>query len=98
MEGLGTVVTLHKRNEKQPDLKLVIVERFILKDKDAKEYYEYKGVVYPFGSENGKGFFFNDEDIEELIHLGYQDELDINFIEVMKSKLEEKGIYKISKN
>ncbi len=97
MEALGTVVILHEKNEKQPDLKLVIVERFILKDKDAKEYYDYKGVIYPFGSENGAGFIFNDEDIEELIHLGYQDELDINFIKEMKSKLEEKGIYKILK-
>lgn len=95
MKPLGTVVKLLGDNNLVNDFKIIIVDRFIQIDQNSKEYYDYKGIFYPMGSiEDQKGLMFNDEDIKDIYHESYKDELDDKFVAIALRKLEEDGYVK----
>lgn len=95
MRGLGAVVILKKKNGVAMNHKIVIVDRFLVPDKNKKEYFEYKGVVYPFGSYQGEeGVLFNEENIGEQKVRGYTDKEDDVFVKLIKEKFKELGIEK----
>ncbi len=47
MLGLGSVVIIKKKDNTLMNHKVVIADRFMLENKDSKEYFQYKGIVYP---------------------------------------------------
>lgn len=93
MKGLGSIVILKKRDGSSFEQKLVIVDRFLLENKDSKNYYQYKGIPYPYGNiDKGKGVLFCDSDILHLVHEGYRDSTDIQFCEEIQKQFEKLGI------
>lgn len=96
MLALGSVVIIKKKDNTLMDNKLVIVDRFMLEKKDSKEYFQYKGVVYPMGSyQGGQGVLFNDEHIGKVVLEGYKDEYDDEFIKLIENKFKEINIKKV---
>lgn len=95
---IGTVVTLKGEKNKDKNKQLyMITDRFILRDEDSKEYYEYKANIYPFGSlPDGKGMIFNGEDIAGVKFIGYETEDDKKLVENVKEELDKRGIEKIN--
>ncbi len=95
MLGLGTVVLLKNKDNTLMNHKIVIVERYLLKNKDSKEYYQYKGVIHPFVSYKQEGgFLFNDEFIGKIIFEGYLDEDDEKFSQAIEEQFDKMGIVK----
>ena len=66
---IGSVVRLNKG-----DTKLMIVSRFPLyKDGNDIGYFEYCSCIFPSGVDGKEFIFFNKEDIERLVFVGYVD-------------------------
>lgn len=95
MLGLGSVVIINKKDNTLMENKVVITDRFMLENKYSKEYFQYKGVVYPLGSyQGGQGVLFNDDHIGKIVFEGYKDEYDDEFVKVIEKKFEELDIKK----
>lgn len=70
--SIGTVVRL--KNGKR---KLMITSRTPLANENGKiGYFDYGGCLFPEGQVNQQTYFFNYEDIDEVFHEGYVDELE----------------------
>ena len=81
--SIGTVVVL-----KGGKHKLMITARTPLENRDGTiGYYDYGACLYPEGQVNNKTYFFNTEDIEEVIFEGYCDENEIKCKEIFKEKI-----------
>lgn len=82
---IGTVVTIEGMKEQ----KLMIYGRkqhSSLYDKN----YDYVSVLYPAGNINDKfNFFFNNDDITDIIYKGYQSEEDDRFKEILNKPMKE---------
>ena len=66
---------------------MVITHRFLHNPKD-KYYFQYAGVVYPVGSlGKDRMLHFTPPLIESIVHLGYQDRQDEEFVLMMKHEL-----------
>ncbi|AND78924.1 MULTISPECIES: DUF4176 domain-containing protein [Streptococcus] len=75
---LGSLVYL-----KEGTVKLMIIGRGIeLNEEAGNVYTDYAGVIYPEGFNPGNGYFFNDEDIDQVVFRGYEDEEESRFMEV----------------
>ena len=86
---LGTVVSMGTDKDK---VKLVIYARVQeiydeTGEQDGSEF-DYAGVIYPLGYLDDESIvFFNSEAIDEVIHMGYSDDEEINFVQdVLLSK------------
>lgn len=67
---LGSIIIL-----KKDDQKLMIISRTPLYNNEGTiGYFDYSGCVYPQGQINQQMYFFNEEDIEQVIFEGYRDE------------------------
>ena len=73
---IGSVVTLKKGNQA-----LMIIGRAQLYNHNGEiGYFDYTSVRYPQGIiSNSEFFFFNDEDIAEVVFEGYRSEQEIEF-------------------
>ncbi|MBQ6966543.1 MAG: DUF4176 domain-containing protein [Lachnospiraceae bacterium] len=81
---IGSVVLL-----KGGQRKLMITGR-ILSDQKMEEIYDYVGVIYPIGLTGDEGqFFFNDDAIEQIFFIGFQDEDELSFREEVLAELGE---------
>lgn len=77
--NLGSIVHL-KDDEK--NIKLMIISYLPeVSENDKKGYYDYAACLYPFGLIEDKAFFFNEEDIDEVLEEGYSDEDGKEFIQ-----------------
>lgn len=78
----GTVVRLNIFKEKYEDImNVLIVKRFVVENPEDKKYYEYEGFLLPLGTKDGKNILFNNEQIKEVLHTGYTDKIEEEFLE-----------------
>ena len=81
---IGSVILL-----KGGQRKLMITGR-ILSDQKMEEIYDYVGVLYPIGmTGDDNQYFFNDDAIEQIFFIGFQDEDELSFREEVLSELGE---------
>lgn len=71
---IGSVVLL-KGTEKR----LMVCGR-IIASAETEKIYDYSGCIYPQGiSDSETMFFFNDEDIDHIFFIGFQDEEELKY-------------------
>ncbi|AXJ12903.1 DUF4176 domain-containing protein [Streptococcus pluranimalium] len=80
---IGTVVRV-----KDVDVNLMINSLFPIVNKSDKQgYFDFGAVTLPLGAVSEESIFFNKDDIDEIIYLGYVDvsfqEIDINYDEMV---------------
>ncbi len=81
---LGSVVLLKGANKR-----LMIIGR-IQKQLDSDKVWDYSACYYPEGLINpDKTFLFDNDKIEKVYFLGFQDEEEIKFLDYIKGKLED---------
>lgn len=89
--ALGSIVKLIKGERK-----IMITGRGSLYLYNEKEYYfDYSGCLYPEGNLSGNSIFFNTEDIEQICHIGYRDELDQVYCDEYRKQVETTDISKL---
>ena len=76
---LGTVVRL-----KSDEGYLMIVGRVV---SDGEGLYDYAGCIFPLGVQGEEYFMFDNEDIEEVTFVGYQDERELVFRRALMDSL-----------
>ncbi|OFI46004.1 hypothetical protein BG261_09025 [Floricoccus tropicus] len=93
MKSIGSIVYLADGNQK-----IMIINVGPVVEKDGKEYYfDYTGCIYPEGVNPEQVYYFNNEDIDEVIFDGYLDDDGKRLIELFtnwknnKNKKIEKG-------
>jgi hypothetical protein len=77
---LGTIVYL-----KEGTQKIMIVGRGVVyQDEETKSeaFVDYMGCVYPEGIDPNQTIFFNEENIDQVVHEGYADEEEERFLKV----------------
>lgn len=75
MLPLGSVVYL-----KAGTAKTMIINRGIFfEDNGNTKMFEYEGCLYPNGSNLKDRYYFNEEDIDEIIFRGYEDKMEERF-------------------
>lgn len=68
---------------------LIIAKVPLVEEKNKPIYYDYQGALLPQGIANEEKYFFNEEDISEVVFEGVTDEVTKDFIEgVRKWKFE----------
>ena len=83
---LGTIVYL-----KEGTAKLMIVGRGAsFEDEEGQKFTDYIGVIYPNGIDPQDALFFNHEDIDKIVFVGYSDEEETRFLEVYEEWKKEK--------
>lgn len=77
---LGTVVYLEEGTQK-----IMIVGRGIVyndEKTDSESFVDYMGCVYPKGINPKETIFFNEENIDQVLFVGFEDEEEERFIKV----------------
>lgn len=83
---IETIVTLKKR---EINRKAMIISRLPLMQRgDEVGYFDYGACVYPDGKATQQDYFFNQEDIDEVIFKGYTDDEDSRYQEQLNKGLE----------
>ena len=83
---LGTIVNLKRGTQE-----LMIIGRAQLYCRDGElGYFDYSSILYPQGAVgDSEFFFFNDEDIAEVVFEGYRSEAEIEFAEAYEENINE---------
>lgn len=79
---LGTVVFLREGTQK-----VMIVGRGVVyqdENTNSEVFVDYMGCAYPAGIDPNQTIFFNEENIDRVVHEGYSDDEELRFIEVYK--------------
>ncbi|MFA8437461.1 DUF4176 domain-containing protein [Pueribacillus sp. YX66] len=79
---LGTLVYLEDGTKK-----IMIVGRgAVVEDEESGDdvYFDYMGCAYPEGIDPENAIFFNEENIDEILHKGYSDEEEQRFMKLYK--------------
>lgn len=99
---LGSLVELNlgytnPKNNRTEQIQMVITHRFISPEGE-NDYFEYGGIPYPTGMPRGdKVLFFTNRSVKNVIHKGYTDIKDKQFIiAVKKSLLIDKNVKSVS--
>ncbi|MBC1318906.1 DUF4176 domain-containing protein [Listeria welshimeri] len=80
---IGSIVKLYNG-----DIKLMIINRVPLYNQKGQiGYFDYSGCMYPNGKVEEQVYFFNEENIEQIIYEGYIDEEEEAFQQIYKEKL-----------
>jgi len=90
---LGSVVSLDKEQLGQTmdldsvdEFRVVITQRMAALS-DIPVYFNYGGLIYPFGSfEGAESIYFAKDLVKEVIHEGFSDETDLAYIAAMKAE------------
>ncbi|MHC5251122.1 DUF4176 domain-containing protein [Listeria kieliensis] len=79
MLELGTIIYLKEGNKK-----IMIIGRGQTIEKDGEEaFFDYAGCLYPEGINPKESLFFNEENIDRVIALGYSDEEELRYKELV---------------
>ena len=79
---VGSIVYL-----KGGTLKVIVIARgqlVQLKKDEKPTFFNYLGCLYPQGFDVENTYYFNQEDIEEVLFTGYQDEEERRYIKVLE--------------
>ncbi|MBK0084293.1 DUF4176 domain-containing protein [Lactococcus sp. S64] len=86
MLPIGSIIYLSEGNQK-----IMILNRGpIVEQNEEKVLFDYTGAIYPNGLDPEQVYYFNDEDIDEVVFEGYKDGEEKRFIELY-SKWREKN-------
>lgn len=77
---LGTVVRLSGDKDY-----IMIVGRIV---GNGEDMYDYAGVAFPIGVEGDDYFLFNEDEIEEVTFIGFQDERELVFSRAISEALD----------
>ncbi|MFQ8704748.1 MAG: DUF4176 domain-containing protein [Thomasclavelia sp.] len=80
MNTLGTILYLKGGTQKV----MIIGRNAILKLNDEEYLYDYVGCRYPSGFSMKGMIYFNEENIDSILFLGYSDEEEVRMLEVFK--------------
>ena len=81
---IGSIVRLIDGEDK-----LMIINRVpLFNNNGTLGYFEYSGCLYPYGQTGQNVYFFNKENIKELIFEGYRDEDEESFCKKYYEKIE----------
>lgn len=81
---IGSIVRLKNGKEK-----LMILNRApLFNNNGILGYFEYSACIYPYGQTGQNVFFFNEEDIEQVLFEGFKDEEEIAFCNNYNEKIE----------
>lgn len=80
---IGSIVRLNNGAQK-----LMIINRAPLYNNEGNiGYFEYSACLYPSGQTNQNVFFFNEENIAEVLFTGYSDEDEQKFCELFEAEI-----------
>ncbi|MGM0211417.1 DUF4176 domain-containing protein [Enterococcus sp. AZ112] len=78
MLPIGSIVYLSEGNQK-----MMILNRGALVEQDGnKVVFDYTGAIYPTGLDPEQVYYFNDEDIDEVIFEGFKDGDEKRFVQL----------------
>ncbi|MCK1162037.1 DUF4176 domain-containing protein [Streptococcus uberis] len=78
---LGTIIYLKDGNQK-----LMIVSRGVIIEQDGKrQLFDYSACLYPYGLDINNIFYFNQDDIKQIIFEGFCDEDDRQILEMYEN-------------
>lgn len=81
---IGSIVRLKNGQEK-----LMILNRApLFNNEGVLGYFEYSACIYPNGQTGQNVFFFNEEDIEEVLFEGFKDADEETFCDTFNEKIE----------
>ena len=81
--SLGSVVKVRGTDQ------LLMIYGRLQKSASTGAIYDYLACEYPSGSNNpSQGYLFNDEDIQEIFYIGFQDVDEFNYKLVLEDYLE----------
>ena len=84
---IGSIVYL-----KEGTKKLMILNRASIIEEDGEQLlFDYSGAIYPIGLNPEEVFYFNDEDIDEVVFEGFKDEEETRFIQRYEKWVEKEG-------
>lgn len=84
---IGSIVYL-----KEGTKKLMILNRAPIIEEDGEQLlFDYSGAIYPIGLNPEEVFYFNDEDIDEVVFEGFKDEEETRFIQLYEKWVEKEG-------
>ncbi|BDR59416.1 DUF4176 domain-containing protein [Xylocopilactobacillus apicola] len=92
MLAIGSVVYLVNGNQKV----MILNWGPIIDQGGEKVYFDYTGALYPSGLDPEQVYYFNDEDVDEVVYEGYKDD-DGQRLEIMYEKWVEENAGKIKK-
>ncbi|WP_207694352.1 hypothetical protein DOK67_0000938 [Enterococcus sp. DIV0212c] len=77
---LGTIVYLKEGTQKI----MVVARGVVYQDEETKSdvFVDYMGCAYPEGIDPSQTLFFNEENIDQVVHEGFSDEDELRFIKV----------------
>ena len=76
---LGSVVKL------KDGIAMFIIQGYLPNDlKNPDKYYDYEANLFPIGREADKTYLFNEEDIDEVMFIGYQTKNSIEYRELIE--------------
>ncbi|EGP5737900.1 MULTISPECIES: DUF4176 domain-containing protein [Enterococcus] len=80
MLPIGSIVYLSEGNQK-----IMILNRGPLAEQHGKKvFFDYTGALYPQGLDPEQVYYFNDEDIDEVVFEGFKDEDEERFVKLYK--------------
>lgn len=92
MLPIGSIVYLAEGNQK-----IMVMNRGpVVEQEGEKVYFDYTGSVYPEGLDPKQVYYFNEEDIDEVVFEGYKDDDEERFIKLYE-KWKRKNQDKIKK-
>ena len=87
MLPLGSVLYLIDGNQK-----LIIVGRgMLVEQKGKKVVFDYAGVAYPQGLNPDEIYYFNDEDVDEIVFEGYKNDEENRYVQLYLEWLSDRG-------
>lgn len=76
MLAIGSIVYLSEGNQKI----MVLNRGAVVEQSNEKVLFDYTGAIYPNGLDPEQVYYFNDEDIDEVVFEGYSDEEEERFM------------------
>ncbi|KXF71674.1 DUF4176 domain-containing protein [Enterococcus faecalis] len=84
---IGSIVYL-----KEGTKKLMVLNRAPIIEEEGKQLlFDYSGAIYPVGLNPEEVFYFNKEDIDEVVFEGFSDEEEDRFVQLYEEWLKKEG-------
>ena len=85
MLPIGSIVYLSEGNQK-----IMVLNRGPLAEQNGKKvFFDYTGSLYPSGLDVDEVYYFNHDDIDQIIFEGYQDDDEKRFVDLYEKWVKE---------
>lgn len=84
MLPIGSIVYLSEGNQKI----MILNKGPLVEQQGEKVFFDYTGALYPQGLDPEQVYYFNDEDIDEIVFEGFKDEEEQRFETLYKQWME----------